>query len=135
MAAVSMVHALPTDHALPLWKIDGAENRVYLLGSVHMLRKTDHPLPSAIYDAYNDAEALVMEVDITAIDPVTTQIMVNELGMIQDGRLLGDLLGADDFAEATALAERLNIPLSMMAGAEPWFAAITMHVYAPHRTS
>jgi uncharacterized protein YbaP (TraB family) len=126
MAAVSMVHALPTDHALPLWKIDGAENRVYLLGSVHMLRMTDHPLPSAIYDAYNDAEALIMEVDITAIDPVTTQIMVNELGMIQDGRLLGDLLGADDFAEATALAERLNIPLSMMAGAEPWFAAITI---------
>jgi uncharacterized protein YbaP (TraB family) len=91
-----------------------------------MLRESDDPLPPAFYDAYNEAEALVMEMDITALDPVATQAMVNELGMIGDGRTLGDWLGAEDFARAADLASRANIPLAMLSGAEPWFAAITI---------
>jgi uncharacterized protein YbaP (TraB family) len=120
------IHADPDAHALPLWALNGASNRVYLLGSVHMLRESDHPLPAAIYDAYADAEALIMELDISAVDPIATQAMIRELGMIGDGRNLGDWLGPEDFAEAQRLAERANIPLSMLADAEPWFAAITI---------
>lgn len=124
--ALPQAQAQQSGHALPLWTINGASNRVYLLGSVHMLRESDHPLPSAIYDAYDEAEALVMEMDITAVDPVATQAMVNELGIIGDGRTLGDWLGAEDFAQATDLATKANIPLTMLSGAEPWFAAITI---------
>lgn len=124
--ALPQVQAQQGGKALPLWTINGASNRVYLLGSVHMLRETDHPLPSAFFDAYDDAEALVMEMDITAIDPVATQVMVNELGMIGDGRTLGDWLGPDDFAKAQKLAAQANIPLAMLSSAEPWFAAITI---------
>lgn len=120
------VHAQQVGSALPLWTVNGTTNRVYLLGSVHMLRKSDHPLPSAFYDAYDDAEALVMEMDINAVDPAATLAMVNELGMITDGRQLGDWLGPEDFAEAQQLAKRINIPLSMLSDAEPWFAAITI---------
>jgi uncharacterized protein YbaP (TraB family) len=120
------IHADPDGHALPLWTLDGASNRVYLLGSVHMLRESDHPLPAAFYDAYADAEALIMELDVSAVDPIASQAMIKELGMIGDGRNLGDWLGPEDFAEAQRLADRANIPLSMLAGAEPWFAAITI---------
>jgi uncharacterized protein YbaP (TraB family) len=119
-------HADSDGHALPLWTLNGASNRVYLLGSVHMLRESDHPLPAAIYDAYADAEALIMELDVSAVDPIASQAMIKELGMIGDGRNLGDWLGPEDFAEAQRLADRANIPLSMLAGAEPWFAAITI---------
>jgi uncharacterized protein YbaP (TraB family) len=111
---------------LPLWEIAAAGGHVYMLGSVHMLRESDHPLPAAIYDAYAAADALIMELDITAIDPIATQMLVNELGMIQNGKQLCDLLGSTDCAEAQRLAERVNIPLSMLTGAEPWFAAITI---------
>jgi uncharacterized protein YbaP (TraB family) len=90
----------PSGHAVPLWQIDGRDNRIYLLGSVHMLRESDHPLPAVFYDAYEDADALVMELDVTSIDPVATQALVNELGMIQDGRQLDELLGATDYSAA-----------------------------------
>jgi uncharacterized protein YbaP (TraB family) len=111
---------------LPVWMLDGVDNRLYLLGSVHMLRESDHPLPAEIYDAYSDSDALVMELDISSPDPIATQKLINELGMIRDGKQLGDLLGASDFSEAQRLAERIDIPLAMLAAAEPWFAAITI---------
>jgi len=123
-----IAHAQSSGHALPLWQIDGTGNRIWLLGSVHMLRESDHPLPAAFYDAYQNADALIMELDVTTVDPVATQAMVNELGMIQDGRRLGDLLGESDYSEALGLAERINIPLAMLAGAEPWLAAVTIDV-------
>ncbi|MDH4047805.1 MAG: TraB/GumN family protein [Gammaproteobacteria bacterium] len=126
VALLPALHAASATRTLPLWKVEGSNNRIYLLGSVHMLRESDHPLPAAMYEAYADSDALIMEIDITAIDPVATQAMVNELGLIKGGKQLGDLLGEKDYAEAQRLAESINIPLSMLASAEPWFAAITI---------
>ena len=91
-------------HPLSMWQIDGASNSIYLLGSIHMLREKDHPLPSAIYDAYSQAEALIMEIDMDDIDPVADQALANDLGLIQDGRTLPDLMGAELYAEAESVS-------------------------------
>ena len=113
-------------HPLPMWQIDGASNRLYLLGSVHLLREQDHPIPDAIYAAYDNADLLVMELDMDDIDPVATQTMINDLGMIKGGESLSDLMGADLYAEAEQIADEMNIPLAMLSSTEPWLAAINI---------
>ena len=67
-----------------------------------------------------------MELDMDDLDPVETQMLINELGMIKDGGSLGDLMGADLYAEAEKLASDINIPLAMLSGTEPWLAAINI---------
>ena len=113
-------------HPLPMWQIDGETNRIYLLGSVHLLREQDHPIPDAIYAAYDEVDSLVMELDMDDIDPVATQTMINDLGMIKGGESLSDLMGADLYAEAEQIAEQINIPLAMLSSTEPWLAAINI---------
>jgi len=120
--------AVENGHPLSMWQIDGASNSIYLLGSIHMLREKDHPLPSAIYDAYSQAEALIMEIDMDDIDPVADQALANDLGLIQDGRTLPDLMGAELYAEAESLAEALQIPLKLLDKSEPWYAAINVEM-------
>lgn len=120
--------AAEDSHPLSMWQVDGTNNRVYLLGSIHMLRESDHPIPSAIYDAYADAEVLVMELDMDDIDPVAEQALVAELGLIQGAGALRDLMGANLYAEAESLANELQIPLALLENSEPWFAAITVEV-------
>lgn len=120
--------AAEDSHPLSMWQIDGTNNRVYLLGSIHMLRESDHPIPSAIYDAYADAEVLVMELDMDDIDPVAEQALVAELGLIQGDGALRDLMGANLYAEAESLANEIQIPLALLENSEPWFAAITVEV-------
>ena len=126
--ALATSRAFAAEHGtlLPMWEVTGEQNRVYLLGSVHLLRERDHPLPTAIYDAYDDAETLVMELDMDDIDPVATQALVNELGIIQDGKELQDLLGAEAYAVAEDVAAQLEVPLALLSTSEPWFAAITV---------
>ena len=116
------------DDKLPIWQIDGDENRVYLLGSIHLLREQDYPLPEEFDSVYKEADTLIMELDMDDMDPVETQTLANEMGLIQDGRTLKDLLGDDIYAEAESLAEASQIPLSLLAGAEPWFAAMNVEV-------
>ncbi len=120
--------AAEREHPLTMWQVEGQENRVYILGSIHLLREADHPLPSAIYDAYDDADTLIMELDMDDIDPVETQSMVVELGLIQGGETLSDVLGEKLYAEAETLAEAVGIPLSMMSRAEPWYAAMNIEL-------
>ncbi len=126
--AGSPASAAEDAHPLSMWQIDGASNSIYLLGSIHMLREKDHPIPSAIHAAYAQAEALIMEIDMDDIDPVAEQALATELGLIQDGRALPDLMGPELYAEAESLAQELQIPLKLLEKSEPWYAAINVEM-------
>ena len=116
------------DAATPvtLWQVDGQQNQLYLLGSVHLLRESDYPLPEVIDRAYEDAEQLIMELDMDDLDPVGTQAAVMRLGLLDGGRTLVDVLGQNDYDKAKSLADELGIPLDMLAKSKPWLAAVTI---------
>ncbi|MBT8085235.1 MAG: TraB/GumN family protein [Woeseia sp.] len=111
---------------LPLWHIKGEHNDVYLLASVHLLRATDYPLPDGIYAAFDDAETVVMELDMDDLDPRDAARIVTELGVIQGDGNLAALLGNTEFARATRLANAIGVPLDTMAKSEPWLAAMSI---------
>ena len=119
-----------TAHPVTLWMAEGAANRVYLLGSVHLLREQDHPLPRVIDAVYDDAETLYMEIDMDDLDPVLMQATINDLGMLDEGTSLRDVMGEDLYAEAIARAAELELPLDMLDRTEPWLAAITVEQLA-----
>jgi len=110
-----------------LWVAQGRENTVYLLGSVHLLREQDYPLPRNIDLVYEDADALVMELDVDDLDYVDVMATTRELGVFDDGQYLADWLGEELQAQAAAAAAALEIPLDLLQDSEPWLAAITVH--------
>ncbi len=112
------------EHPVTLWQVDGDTNSIFILGSIHLLRKSDYPIPSIIYEVYDEAEVLIMELDMDDVDPMQTQALVRELGMLADGKSLEDEIGSRAYAKAAALADELQIPLSMLAGSKPWLAAV-----------
>lgn len=120
-------------HPVTLWRIAGATNSVYLLGSIHLLREQDHPLPTVIDEAYDDAEVIVMELDMDDMDPIYTQAAFNRAGVLTDGTTLRDLMGDAAFAEASEAAAIIDIPLDMLAQSEPWLAAITVELMMLYR--
>ena len=126
----SLALADSVGHPVTLWIAEGTANRVYLLGSVHLLRDQDHPLPRVIDDVYDDAETLYMELDMDDLDPLVMQSTINRLGMLDEGESLRDLMGDDLYAEAMTAAEELDMPLEMLDRTEPWFAAITVEQLA-----
>jgi len=128
--AAALVLADTGGHPVTLWMAEGASNKVYLLGSVHLLRRGDHPLPAVIDAAYDDADTLFMELDMDDLDPIAMQATINRLGMLDENQSLRDVMGEELYDDALLAAESLDIPLDMLARTEPWFAAITVEQLA-----
>jgi uncharacterized protein YbaP (TraB family) len=119
-------NASAADEPAMLWVAQGNQNSVYLLGSIHLLRPEDHPLPSNIELVYNDADVLVMELDMDDLDYVNVMVAFRELGVLEGETRLEDLLGEELHAQAQAAAEATEIPLDLLSQSEPWLAAMTV---------
>lgn len=115
---------LSGSQALPLWKIEGTANQIYLLGSIHFLRAEDYPLPAPITDAVANADIVVMELDLSRLDPIRMQSTLTRMAVDDRGRDLEQLMGARSYRQAYDLAADIDIDLATMQPYEPWYAAL-----------
>ncbi len=129
----SAVLADAAGHPVTMWRAAGQNNSVYLLGSIHLLRPGDYPLPSAIDAAYEEVEVLVMELDMDDLDGIQAQQLFASAGVLQGGETLRDLLGESAYERARLAAEAIEIPIDMLAQSEPWLAAVTVEMMMFYR--
>lgn len=109
-----------------LWKVKSPQNTVYLLGSIHLLKKSDYPLAKQINDAYEDAEKLVFEVDMGELESSKTQSLVLEKATAQDGKTLKDRLTPETYQLAKTTASEIGLPIEAFSGFKPWFFSLTL---------
>ncbi len=114
------------DEPAMIWIAEGDTNRVYLLGSIHVLREIDHPLPDAVEIVYDDAERLVMEIDMDDIDPFGALQILMSHGVLKGDTTLQDIMGPERYAQARASAAAIDIPIELLDKTKPWLAAITV---------
>jgi uncharacterized protein YbaP (TraB family) len=106
-----------------LWQIHGKHNTVYLLGSIHVLRDSDYPLPQAVTNAYARAARLVMEIDLDDTDMGEMQQEMLGAAQLPEGQSLAQVLGPARFARAQAAIADLGLDIGMFDGYAPWFVA------------
>jgi hypothetical protein len=95
-----------------------------VLGSIHFLRAADYPLAPAITNAFDQADIVLMEIDMDDLDPLASAQTVAALAEDNKGRQLPELLGPDAWRAASAEARKLGLDLAPMAAFEPWYAAV-----------
>lgn len=104
-----------------LWKVSDADSSLYLLGSFHLLAKSDYPLSQDVDRAFEDAESLVFEVAPDDLDDPGVTAKMLALASSDAGSSLARVTPPD---LAPALASRLaafGLPAERMAAFEPWF--------------
>lgn len=124
LLAAVLSTAQARDRAL-LWTLEGEHNTVYLLGSIHVLRPADGGLTPATESAYQDAERLLMEIDLDAPglgDAASLVQAMQSAALLPAGQTLRGVLGAD-YAAMAADARRHNVDLALFDPFAPWFVA------------
>jgi uncharacterized protein len=120
LLAVSLLGSLTAHAGSPVWAIHGDHNTVYLAGSVHLLKANDAHLPVAFDHAYSGSKALVMELDMSKVDPMQAASWILEHGMLKDGATLQSVIGEERYRRVTAEAERLGVPTEVVDEMQPW---------------
>jgi uncharacterized protein YbaP (TraB family) len=104
-----------------MWEISSNSTHVYLLGSIHAARASIYPLAEVIEDAFDEADYLVVEVNIYDIDETKTLELVLEYGTYPEGEGLKDNLQEDLYERLKEHLAGWSIPLSLLDPYRPWF--------------
>jgi uncharacterized protein len=124
LGALLLCVTVRADGALhSLWELHGKHNTVYLLGSIHVLRQSDYPLPPVMLDAYRDAKSVLMEVNLQEISSEQVQAEMLASAVLPEGKTLPGVLGSARYGRADVLAHEVGVELSLFDQFAPWFAA------------
>jgi len=111
-----------------LWAVQGKQNTVYLLGSVHVLRAGDAALSDVAERAYEDSERLVMEIDLDdpgQTDPMAMLEVMQRLALLPEGQSLRGVLGSD-YESLNRRAQQAGLDLALLDRFAPWMVATTL---------
>ena len=109
------------------WRIAGKQGGdITFLGSMHVLRATDYPLPATIDKLFARADALIMELDLDATDPATQQAIIMRAAMLPQGTVLRDVVDPKIYQLAQQRTRDLGVDLALLERFEPWFLSIAI---------
>lgn len=107
-----------------LWRVDGGDNTIWLLGSVHLLRPEVYPLPAPITAAYEEAEVVVFELDLDVAQAGAATML--QRGLYPVGKTLQTELGEDTWREVEAALTDVGVNPQLFQRMEPWVVALTL---------
>jgi uncharacterized protein YbaP (TraB family) len=109
------------------WRMTGPNGgEIVLLGSMHLLRASDYPLPATVDRLIARADTVVMEIDLDDVDPAAQQRLILDKALLPQGTQLADVLDADLYRTLDDAAAKAGLDLKLLARFEPWFLAITL---------
>jgi len=117
--------AQPARHAL-LWKVSDADNSVYLLGSFHLLKQDDYPLPKEIDAAFEDAESLVFEVDPREMTAPETMATIQKYAAYDAGKSLSTVLPKATHDKLGNLMSLSGGSVQALEQSEPWMVSLSL---------
>jgi uncharacterized protein YbaP (TraB family) len=109
-----------------LWQVQSPTSTVYLLGSIHFMKKEMYPLHPAIENAFDESAYLVVEVNPLTIDQKKMQNEILRKGMYQGDKTVKDDLNEEVFAMLKAHLEKNNIPMANLMKYKPGMIVMTL---------
>ncbi|MDX1678569.1 TraB/GumN family protein [Arsukibacterium sp.] len=112
--------------AASVWKVSKDGHHFYLAGTVHLLSKTDYPLPAAYDTAFNASSQLLFETDLNALTSPASLTKMMQQNTYSDGKTLEQVLSPKVYQQLQAYATAREIPISAINRFKPGFAAMML---------
>ncbi len=120
----------PLLHAKPgslFREISSPSGKVYVLGSIHMADASIYPLPSAIENAFEKSDAVVVEANaLSALSDAGILAGLQSRGYHTDGKTLRDDVPAAVYKSFEKACAASGLDMTMFDMMRPWLAALTL---------
>jgi uncharacterized protein YbaP (TraB family) len=111
-----------------VYRVTSSDGELFLGGTVHLLRQSDYPLPPQYNQAYDAADVLYFETDISALSDMSMQATLMQALTYQDGRTLRTVLNDEAYSALEAHMAEVGLPLAMMQNFKPGLLVSTLSV-------
>jgi len=106
-----------------LWKVQSKSATVYVLGSLHALKREMYPLPGQIEEAFSKSDVLVVEANINEM-PLEGIMGMLEAALYTGNEGLESHLSKETYELAKARLNRFGMPIEFFHKSKPWFLAL-----------
>ncbi len=108
-----------------LWKVQSKTNIVYVLGSIHYLKKEMYPLDEKIENAFEQSDILVVEANISDIKKVDIQKLIGS-ALYPENETLEKNVSTETYELVKKELDGLGFPIEVINRQRPWFLAFTL---------
>ena len=109
-----------------LWRINSDQNRLYILGSIHLLKNEAYPLKKTIEDAFEQTKKLVLEIDLGTANSQKLQQLMLQKSISMDGTVLHQNVSSETYEAVAKRAKELGIDIRVLSPFKPWVIAMMM---------
>ena len=109
-----------------LWEVENGKNKVYLLGSLHIMPEEAYPLDERIEKAFEKADILVVEVDVTTLDQEKVQAFITENAYYAGANNLQKELPEDLYKSVSEKFAELGVSMDQIDIYKPWFVTLNI---------
>lgn len=102
-----------------VWEVEKEGAKIYIGGTIHILREQDYPLPEQFHKAYNNSEILVTELDMNEMMSPVNMAKLQKSMMYDDERTLKTVLNEEVYSELDSVCKQFGMNLLMMDKFKP----------------
>ena len=130
LAAMPVLSAVTGDSGSDksfIWEVRSPKGMCYVLGSIHMLKKEFYPLPAAMEKAFEKAEAIVVEADISDEAAIGQVAMLTlQKGMYQGEDTLKSKISEETYQLVETFMKENDMDIDGFKKFKPWLLAMTL---------
>jgi len=112
------------------YRVEGGDNELYLFGSLHFGVEEMYPLHDAVYEAFEEADVLGMELDMEEITDQELNQALAEKGMFADDTVLTDVVPPDVYDDFMEIVDGPGLDEDLLMQYKPWLAAFELSILA-----
>ncbi|MDH5600901.1 MAG: TraB/GumN family protein [Gammaproteobacteria bacterium] len=112
----------------PVWKVTKGNHHLYLGGTIHLLGKSDYPLPPAFNTAYHEASRLVFEADMMKFQSPEYQNIFMQKISYPDDKSLKDVLNKKNLVALEKFFTDRDMPFDPMLRFKPGMLVMMLTV-------
>ena len=102
-----------------MWRVARGDDQVLIGGTVHMLDEQDFPLPDEFDAAYDEADELILETDISALQSEETQTALTRALVYPEGTTLADKVSPETLERFKAFLKERQLPVKQFLTFKP----------------
>jgi uncharacterized protein YbaP (TraB family) len=108
-----------------MWKVRSRTTTVYILGSIHFMKKELYPLNRRIESAFDKSDVLAVEANVDDVSKLDIQGLL-EKAFYPDDDTLEKHVSSETYGRVKKAFEEFGIPAWLMDKQKPWLLALTL---------
>ena len=109
-----------------LWRISKGKNELIIGGTIHLLSKSDYPLPDEFEQAFREVDLLVLEADLAELSKPKAQAQLLQNLMYTDGSTLKSKIKPKTYKALVHYCVATNLSIKAMQTMKPSMVVLTL---------